>query len=113
MEARALIAQARSQYWPTSQRQSVPGLGSKTSGNAERAIRPRPTSGRTSTILSLPVDVSWVPDFWGKIRNEVREYQYAAQVSAADLETERLTEQASLAQYYFEIRGQDALQEDL
>ena len=47
---------------------------------------------------------------WGKIRNEVREAQYAAQVSAADLENEKLTEQASLAEYYFEIRGQDKLQ---
>jgi hypothetical protein len=28
--------------------------------------------------------VSWVPDFWGKIRDQVREYQYGGQVSAAD-----------------------------
>jgi NodT family efflux transporter outer membrane factor (OMF) lipoprotein len=40
----------------------------------------------------------------------VRASQYAAQLSAADLENERLTEQASLAEYFFEIRGQDALQ---
>jgi NodT family efflux transporter outer membrane factor (OMF) lipoprotein len=40
----------------------------------------------------------------------VRQAQYAAQVSAADLENERLTEQASLAEYFFEIRGQDRLQ---
>ena len=32
-------------------------------------------------------------------------------MSAADLENERLTEQASLAAFYFEIRGQDALQD--
>ena len=30
-------------------------------------------------------------------------------MSAADLENERLTEQATLAEYFFEIRGQDAL----
>jgi NodT family efflux transporter outer membrane factor (OMF) lipoprotein len=36
--------------------------------------------------------------------------QYAAQLSAADLENEKLTEQASLAEYFFEIHGQDALQ---
>ena len=48
---------------------------------------------------------------WGRVRNTVREYQYAAQVSAADLENERLTEQADLAEYYFELRGQDALQD--
>jgi NodT family efflux transporter outer membrane factor (OMF) lipoprotein len=40
----------------------------------------------------------------------VQENQYAAQLSAADLENERLTEQASLATFFFEIRGQDALQ---
>ena len=40
----------------------------------------------------------------------MRQAQYAAQVSAADLENERLTEQASLAEYFFEIRGQDELQ---
>jgi NodT family efflux transporter outer membrane factor (OMF) lipoprotein len=40
----------------------------------------------------------------------VREEQYAAQVSEADLENERLTEQAALAEDFFEIRGQDQLQ---
>ena len=40
----------------------------------------------------------------------MRQAQYAAQVSAADLENERLTEQASLAEFFFEIRGQDELQ---
>ena len=35
--------------------------------------------------------------------------QYNAQVSAADLENERLSEQIALAEYFFEIRGQDAL----
>ena len=39
--------------------------------------------------------------------------QYTAQLTAADLENERLTEQASLAEYFFEIRGQDALQQIL
>ena len=32
-------------------------------------------------------------------------------MGAADLENERLTEQASLAEFYFELRGQDALQD--
>jgi len=41
----------------------------------------------------------------------VREYRAAAAVSAADLENERLTEQAALAEYYFELRGQDSLRE--
>ena len=62
-------------------------------------------------MFSIPADVSWEPDLWDKVRNAVRASQYSAQLSAADLENERLTEQASLAEYYFEIRGQDALQQ--
>jgi NodT family efflux transporter outer membrane factor (OMF) lipoprotein len=55
------------------------------------------------------VDISWTPDLFGRIRSQVHEAQYNAQVSAADLENERLIEQADLANFYFEIRGQDAL----
>ena len=61
-------------------------------------------------MFSLPAEVSWEPDLWGKVRNTVHASQYNAQLTAADLENERLTEQASLAEYFFEIRGQDALQ---
>jgi NodT family efflux transporter outer membrane factor (OMF) lipoprotein len=43
------------------------------------------------------------------VRNLVHEQQYNAQLSAADLENEKLTEQASLAAFFFEIRGQDSL----
>ena len=69
--------------------------------------------GKQSTLWSAPLEASWTPDLWGKIRNEVHEAQYASQVSAADLENEKLTEQASLAEYFFEIRGQDMLQQIL
>ncbi len=62
---------------------------------------------------NCPPTVSWEPDLWGKIRNTVRQAQYSAQLSAADLENERLTEQASLATFFFELRGQDALQQIL
>ena len=106
MEARSLISQARSQYWPTVS-VNPSWTRQKTSGSLTNAAQAN--TGRTSTVISFPIEASWMPDFWGKIRNQVREYQYAAQVSAADLETERLTEQANLAQYYFEVRGQDAL----
>jgi NodT family efflux transporter outer membrane factor (OMF) lipoprotein len=121
MAARAVVREAKSQFYPTLTtapsytRQRTPGTlrnavattSSTTTGTTAVAT----TGGTTSTNMSLPFDVSWEPDLWGKIRNTVREYQYAAQVSAADLENERLTEQADLAEYYFELRGQDALQD--
>ena len=110
MEARAVVAEARSLYWPTVTANPFWNRA-KSSGNLTNSTQAN--TGRTSTVISVPIDVSWTPDFFGKIRNQVHEFQYAAQVSAADLELERLTEQASLAQFYFEIRGQDALQETL
>ena len=110
MQARAVVAEARSQYWPTVT--AGPSFTrSRTSSN--QSVSSTATTGRTYSLWNAPLDVSWTPDFWGKIRNEVREAQYTAQSSAADLEVEKLTEQASLAQFYFEIRGQDMLQKIL
>ena len=114
MEARAIVREARSQYFPTlSVAPSV--THSRASANLSTANTNTGGTGTSpqlqSTLYSLPLEASWEPDLWGKVRNTVRQAQYAAQVSAADLENERLTEQASLAQYFFEVRGQDRLQE--
>jgi NodT family efflux transporter outer membrane factor (OMF) lipoprotein len=134
MAARAQVREARAGFFPTvtaapSITKGGGGVGG--GGSSGAAVVSTPTSTGTSTIgtgttgttgvtptsvanytsVSLPIDVSWEPDLWGRIRNTVREYQFAAQVSAADLENERLTEQADLAEYYFELRGQDALQD--
>jgi NodT family efflux transporter outer membrane factor (OMF) lipoprotein len=114
MEARAIVREARSQYFPTLavapsfSRSRTSGNLSTTPVNTTGAAAPKPQL--QSTVYSLPLEASWEPDLWGKVRNTVREEQYAAQVSAADLENERLTEQASLAEFFFEIRGQDQLQ---
>jgi NodT family efflux transporter outer membrane factor (OMF) lipoprotein len=109
MEARALVREARSQYFPTV---SVGGsyTRSRSSSNVGSAASSGTTGGKQSQVFSIPGVVSWEPDLWDKVRNAVRASQYEAQLSAADLENERLTEQASLAEYFFEIRGQDALQ---
>ena len=110
MAARATIAEARSQYWPTIT--ANPSWSrSKSSGTLNNSSQAN--VGKQSTLWNFPIEASWTPDLWGKIRNEVHEAEYASQVSAADLENEKLTEQASLAEYYFEIRGQDMLQQIL
>jgi NodT family efflux transporter outer membrane factor (OMF) lipoprotein len=111
MEARAVVREARAQYFPT-----LATAPSFTRSRTSENLNTTPVSGKgaqpqlQSTVYSLPLEASWEPDLWGKVRNTVRQAQYAAQVSAADLENERLTEQASLAEYFFEIRGQDRLQ---
>ncbi len=110
MEARALVAEARAQYWPTV---SVNPAWNRSRSSTNLRNSSQANTGQTSTLWTAPLEVSWTPDLWGKIRNEVREAQFSAQASEADLELEKLTEQASLAQFYFEIRGQDMLQQIL
>jgi NodT family efflux transporter outer membrane factor (OMF) lipoprotein len=112
MEARAMVREARAQYFPTI---SVGGSYTRTraSSNLGSAKGAGSTGSQQSQVFSLPADISWEPDLWEKVRNTVRASQYTAQLTAADLENERLTEQTSLAQYFFEIRGQDALQQIL
>jgi len=112
MEARTLIAQARSQLYPSlgttpsyARTRSSANLGS-TSGSTGNTG----AGGNQSSLYTLPVEAAWEPDLWGKVRNTIHQAQYNAQLSAADLENERLTEQASLAVFFFELRGQDELQ---
>jgi NodT family efflux transporter outer membrane factor (OMF) lipoprotein len=105
--ARAVVKEARSQYFPTVS--AAPSVTrSKTPSNASTAGR----SG-TSTLYSLPLDASWEPDLWGSVRNTVRANQYNAQASAAALESLRLSAQADLAVDYYTLRGQDDLKEVL
>jgi NodT family efflux transporter outer membrane factor (OMF) lipoprotein len=110
MAARAIVSEARSQLFPTvgfnPSFQESGSSRNNTSATSNSTVLP---TNRVSGLYSLPVDVSWEADLFGRIRNTIREEQYAAQATAADLENERLIEQASLAQFFFQIRGQDAL----
>jgi NodT family efflux transporter outer membrane factor (OMF) lipoprotein len=110
MVARAIIREARSQLFPTA------SIGpaftrSRSSANLKNSTGTGGTNaGSQSSLISMPLDVSWEPDLWGRIRNTIDEARFQAQVSAADLENERLSEQANLAVFFFELRGQDAMQ---
>lgn len=114
MAARAIVSEARSQLFPTvtfdpAFRESGSSANATTTTNSSANTTTVIPTNRVSGLFSLPIDVSWEPDLFGRIRNTIREQQYFAQVTAADLENERLVEQASLAQFFFLVRGQDAL----
>jgi NodT family efflux transporter outer membrane factor (OMF) lipoprotein len=123
MAARAQVREARAGFFPTVTANPAitkSGTGAGLASTGTTSVAPTGVSSTTTTTssyggsgtnVSLPIEASWAPDLWGRVRNSVREFQAAAQVSAADLENERLTEQADLAAYYFELRGQDALQD--
>jgi NodT family efflux transporter outer membrane factor (OMF) lipoprotein len=110
MQARALVRETRAQYFPAA---SVAPSYTRSRSSANLSSAAGSAPNQQFQVFALPGEVSWGPDLWGRVRNAVRASQYAAQVSAADLALERLTEQASLAEYFFEIRGQDALEKIL
>lgn len=57
--------------------------------------------------FTLPLDVSWEPDVWGRIRHTVQAARATAQSTAADVQNVRLSLQGELALDYFEMRGLD------
>jgi NodT family efflux transporter outer membrane factor (OMF) lipoprotein len=128
MAARAQIREAQAGYFPTvttspsvttSRSSGSTGFGTLNPTAGQGATTPAIGQGGATfggggqrfTSYVVPGEISWAPDLFGRVRNTVRQNQYAAQVSAADLESQRLLEQATLAQTYFQIRGQDALQD--
>lgn len=64
--------------------------------------------GFTSTVLSVPFDLSWEVDLWGRVRRSVEAATAEYQATAADYENFRLTLQADLARNYFALRALDA-----
>ena len=112
-EARALVREARAAFFPTvtigvgysrSRSSATAVTGSAASATSRVAGPP----GGKSDFFQLPIDVSWTPDFWGRVRRTVESQQAAAQASAGDLQTARLSLQAELALNYFQLRTLDA-----
>ena len=130
-QARALVRQARAAYFPQvtlgvgvtrSRAPAVSSSGSSgtsgTSGTTTTSITSGGTGGSTSgagrgsgqavTTFTLPLEVSWEPDLWGRVRRSVESNQAGAQASAADLANVALSLQAELASDYFQLRSLDA-----
>jgi len=111
-QAKALVQAARAGYYPTatvgaSVTRSQRGVASSSSGGVNTA-----SSVQNSTAFSLPFDLSWEADVWGRIRRSVEANRDSAQASEADLAAAQLSAQAELAQDYFLLRVQD-LQKEL
>ena len=60
--------------------------------------------GKVANTLEPEIAAGWEADLWGKVRRSVEAGRAAAQASAGDLESLRLSLQAQLAEDYLELR---------
>jgi NodT family efflux transporter outer membrane factor (OMF) lipoprotein len=103
--ARAQIGYARSSEAPTI------GVGPSISTVRESANQPYFPSTLANNgegNFSLPVDLNYEIDLWGRVRRGVTSAREQAQASDADLENARLSLHAELALDYFGLRAADA-----
>jgi NodT family efflux transporter outer membrane factor (OMF) lipoprotein len=102
--ARAAIRIARSQALP-----NITG-GLAGTHSSESFNRPQGSTDLYYQDYVLPVDVSYEPDLWGRVRRLVEANRSEAQATAADLANIDLSLHAELAMDYFQLRGLDAQQ---
>ena len=103
-QARALVVSAQAAYYPT----VTLGVGvTREQNSSTESPGPRKATPQF-TEHTLPIDMSWEIDVWGRIRRTVESSEANAQASAADLEAAKLSAQAQLAQAYFQLRTFDA-----
>ncbi len=103
-KARAMIQFNRSAEFPTIS--TAPGMSSLRYSNHQPYFPP--TGGGATGAFTLPFDLSYEIDFWGRIRRSVTAAREETQASAADVATATLSLQAELAYDYFELRSADA-----
>ena len=105
LEARAAIRTVRSGYFPT-----VSGAASA-AGNRQSQNQALYKTGSPITYPNYefpPIDASWEPDVWGRVRRQVEAARSEAQATAADLANVDLSLHAELAFDYFQLRGLDS-----
>ncbi len=101
-EARALIQLNRSGLFPTIS--TSPSITTNRISRMRRWV----LMWANSANITLPIDVNYELDAWGRIRRSIAAAREETQASAGDLETVRLSLHAELAIDYFELRSLDA-----
>ena len=105
-QARAMVQYQRANYFPF----LSAGVDVTRLRNSENRATYFPGIKNQYNDFSIPLNVSWEPDVWGRVRRTVRAAREDAQASAADVVNVQLILQAELALDYFQMRGLDTQQ---
>ncbi len=102
-QAHDVVRENRADLYPTV---SIGGDASRNKLSANKPLRPSGQSADYWDFL-IPLNISWEPDFWGRIRRQIESVSADAQATAADLANTRLSLQGTLVVTYLQIRGID------
>jgi NodT family efflux transporter outer membrane factor (OMF) lipoprotein len=98
-----LVREARSSLYPTI------AIGASASRNRISSTRPLRPSNAAQDYWDflIPLNISWEPDLWGRVRRQIESNSALAQATAADLANTQLSLQGLLAVSFFQLRGID------
>jgi NodT family efflux transporter outer membrane factor (OMF) lipoprotein len=103
-QARATIRFNRSEEFPTIS--TSPSIVNERD-SAHQPYFPPTLANNGTGGFTLPFDLSYEVDLWGRVRRTVSASREEAQASAGDLQTANLSLHAELAVDYFELRSAD------
>jgi NodT family efflux transporter outer membrane factor (OMF) lipoprotein len=104
-QARAALRITRSNLFPNVS--TTPSV-SRTHIAPNQPLFNATTETKDYNTFTIPVDVSYEPDLWGRVRRSVEASRSEAQATGADLANVSLSLHAELAGDYFQLRGLDA-----
>ncbi len=104
-QARAVLNVAKAGYFP---HLSADPSYSRTRDSANRPLNGRPAlASETYNTFTVPLDLTWELDLWGRVRRQVESTRSQLEAGAADLEAVRLEMHAEIAADYFTLRAQE------
>jgi multidrug efflux system outer membrane protein len=104
-QARAIARISRADLFPVL---TFDPNGNRTRYSPSRSVQPQSlVLGYTGNQFTLPLDMSYEVDLWGRVRRSFRAAREQAQATAATYQNVLLTLQAEVAQNYFMIRSID------
>jgi NodT family efflux transporter outer membrane factor (OMF) lipoprotein len=104
-QARSMIRFNRASLFPTIS--TAPSVANERL-STNQPYFPASQANNGTGNFTLPFDLSYEVDLWGRVRRTVNASREEAQATAADLETASLSLHAELALDYFELRSSDA-----